>query len=209
MQSNTVITIGREYGSGGHVIGKKLSEKLGVPFYDQEIISFAAKESGYAEEMFKKADEQKTTSLLFSLAMGTFPYTSKMSTMENLSLTDKLYEIQKNAIIGLAKQEPCVIVGRCSNYILRYRCNCLNVFIGADMDKRMETVCQRDGIDVDKAKSMINMMDKKRGSYYNYYTGEKWGHREYYDMCINSSTLGLDGTVELIAQMAYMCKKEG
>lgn len=198
MAENKIITISREYGSSGREIAQLLSEKLELPFYDKEIIEIASKKSGYASELFKEIDEIQKTSLLFSIAMNVFPFASRLDSTENMSFSDKLFEIEKRVIIDTAKKGPCVIVGRCSNYILKNDFNTLNIFIHLNLEDRISNISKKNNISIQKAKELVSSIDRTRSSYYKYYTGEKWGAKENYDLIINSSVLGIDGTVELI-----------
>lgn len=202
-----IITIGREFGSNGTKIGKIISEKLEIPFYDKEIIAISAKESGYDEELFNNVDEKHTTSFLFSVAMGIFSYSSKAENMENSSFSDKLFSIQKKVIGDIAENGDCVIIGRCSDFILKDNNDVTSVFICSDFNNRIKTISERNGLSENKAKDLIIKTDKKRASYYNYYTGKKWGSRESYDFIINSDSLGLDKTADFIISLAKSKQK--
>ncbi|MCI1930639.1 MAG: cytidylate kinase-like family protein [Clostridia bacterium] len=195
---NYVITIGRQFGSNGHEIGKRLAKRLEIPFYDRDIITKAASESNYDEETFKKLDENRSTSFLFSVAMNIFPYTSKMENIDQLSISDKLFTIQKKVIIEMAEKSPCVIVGRCSNFILKEKFNCINIFVYGDRHERIEKIAKNENIPFLKSEEIVSKVDKRRAAYYNYYTGEKWGAVENYDVCISSSVIGLDGCVDAL-----------
>jgi len=198
MDKKVIVNIGREFGSNGHRIGKKLAEDMNVPFYDSEIISRASKESGIKEELFKVVDEQQTNSFLYSLAMGAYSYASRISAAGTVSMADRLFLIQTDVIKKIAQEGSCVIVGRCANFILKDDPASINIFISSDIDERVKNVAERENIDDKKALDMINKIDKKRANYYNYYTNEKWGSRNTNHMIINSSILGIDGTVKLI-----------
>lgn len=204
MKKVPVITIGREFGSAGREIGKSLAQKLDIPFYDKELISLAAKESGMSREIFETVDEQATNSLLYSMVVGAYALGSRVNTISEMSLNDKLFIIQSNIIKKIAKENPCVIVGRCANYVLKETPHCLHAFIYGDMPEkiaRIETLYQ---VPAKKAEEMISKSDKKRKSYYNYYTGLKWGRTGNYDICLNSSKLGVDTCVDLLFTLAQM-----
>lgn len=193
-----VITIGRQFGSGGRAIGQKLADKLGVSFYDKELISLAAKESGVNPEVFDNVDEKAANSLLYSLSMGLYNFGSGFSVMGDLPVNDKLYLLQHKIIKDIAEKENCVIVGRCADYVLREHQNCVNVFIYADMEFRKHEAIKRHGIDEACAEHIINKTDKSRTNYYSFYSGQKWGMAENYDLCVNASKLSEDSIVELI-----------
>ena len=193
-----IITIGRQFGSGGRAIGEALAKKLGIPFYDKELISMAAKESGVDPEIFENVDEKAANSLLYSLSMGLYSFGSGFSAMGDLPVNDKLYLLQHKIIKDIASRESCVIVGRCADYVLRDNPDCVNVFIYADMEFRKEEAVKKHGIDAARAEHIINKTDKSRANYYSFYSGQKWGMAENYDLCINSGKLSEDKIVDLI-----------
>lgn len=193
-----IITIGRQFGSGGRSIGQKIAEKLNINFYDKELISIAAKESGTDPEIFKDVDEKAANSLLYSLSTGMYGFGSGFSAMGDLPVNDKLYLLQHKIIKEIAEKESCVIVGRCADYVLRENPNCVNIFIYADMAFRKEQSVKKHGIDEARAEHIINKTDKSRANYYSFYSGQKWGMAENYDLCINSSKLSEDKIVDLI-----------
>lgn len=201
MAEKMIITIGREYGSCGLKIGKMLSERLNIPYYDNEIIEMAAKKSGYEEELFRSVDEKQTTSLLFSIAMGVFSYGDKLKPQESLNLSDKLFNIEKKIIEEIAEKGSCIIIGRCSNYILREKEDTLDLFICSSLENRIKTISENSDISNEEAEKYIKAVDKKRAGYYNYYTGEKWGYRKSYDVIINKDILGIEGTVSFIEEL--------
>ena len=192
------ITIGRQFGSGGRSIGQKIAEKLDIHFYDKELISIAAKESGTDPEIFKDVDEKAANSLLYSLSTGMYGFGSGFSAMGDLPVNDKLYLLQHKIIKEIAEKESCVIVGRCADYVLRENPDCVNIFIYADMAFRKEQSVKKHGIDEARAEHIINKTDKSRANYYSFYSGQKWGMAENYDLCINSSKLSEDKIVDLI-----------
>lgn len=195
-----VITIGRQFGSGGRSIGEKLSQKLGIAFYDKELISLAAKESGISPEVFHDVDEKAANSLLYSLSMGMYGFGSGFSAMGDLPVNDKLYLLQHRIIKEIAEKESCVIVGRCADFVLRENPNCVNIFIYADMAYRKEQSVKKHGIDAARAEHIINKTDKSRANYYSFYSGQKWGMASNYDLCINSSKMDEDKIVDLIIE---------
>ena len=199
---NTIITIGRQYGSAGHAIGEKVAEYFGIKFYDKEILTRAAKDSGFCEEMIKNHDERPTNSFLYNLVMDTYSFGYNSSSFVDMPISHKVFLAQFDAIKAIAKEGPCVIVGRCSDYALSEFKNTINLFIYADDDFKVKYIMQKDPSITSEAKAreLYIKKDKQRQSYYNYYSSKKWGRAETYDLCINSSKLGIDGTVDLIKQ---------
>ncbi|MBP3196378.1 MAG: cytidylate kinase-like family protein [Butyrivibrio sp.] len=199
---NTVITIGRQFGSGGREIGEKLAEHYGIKCYDKELLSRAAKESGFCEEMIQNHDERPTNSFLYNLVMDTYSFGYNASSFVDMSISHKVFLAQFDTIKKIAKEGPCVIVGRCADYALADMENVLNLFIYADEECKIKRIKERfDDVNSDeKAKDMMNKKDKQRQSYYNYYSSKKWGRASSYDLCINSSILGIEGTVKFIIQ---------
>ncbi len=199
---NTIITIGRQYGSAGHAIGEKVAEYFGIKFYDKEILTRAAKDSGFCEEMIKNHDERPTNSFLYNLVMDTYSFGYNSSSFVDMPISHKVFLAQFDAIKAIAKEGPCVIVGRCSDYALSEFKNTINLFIYADDDFKVKYIMQKDPSVTSEAKAreLYIKKDKQRQSYYNYYSSKKWGRAETYDLCINSSKLGIDGTVDLIKQ---------
>ncbi len=197
---NTVITIGRQFGSGGHEIGEKLAAKLGIPYYDKDLLTRAAKESGFCEEMLQNHDERPTNSFLYNLVMDTYSFGYNSSSFVDMPISHKVFLAQFDTIKKIADEGPCVIVGRCADYALAERENVLDLFIYADENAKVKRIIDKYQVSEDKAKDLMNKKDKQRQSYYNYYTSKKWGKAISYDLCINSTILGIDGTVNLIAQ---------
>lgn len=195
---NKIITISRQYGSGGREIGEKLAKILGIPFYDNELITRAAKESGFAESVFERAEEKATNSLLYSIAMGMGAYGSQDIGFSNLSLDDRIYLAQSDVIRKIAAEGPCVIVGRCADYILKDNPRVVNVFIWADIKSRVERATTKYNMPVTKAQENILKIDKRRANYYNYHATEKWGKAENYHLSIKSDFIGIDNAVEII-----------
>lgn len=190
-----IISIGRQYGSGGREIGRKLSEIFNIDFYDKELLTLAAKQSGFSEEVLEENDEKHNTSFLYSLVMGTY------SGRDNLPLNHKFFLAQFDTIKKLAEEKSCVIIGRCADYALEYDPNCIKVFIHADIDARIKRVIDNYGIDPNKVEEIIKKTDKQRASYYNFYTGKRWGSIDNYDITLNSSYAGIDGSVKVIESL--------
>ncbi len=198
----TVITIGRQYGSAGHEIGEKVAKYFDIPFYDKSILTKAAKDSGFCEEMIQNHDERPTNSFLYNLVMDTYSFGYNSSSFVDMPISHKVFLAQFDAIKSFAEEGPCVIVGRCADYALSDYDNVLNLFIYADDDFRAKYICKHDP-DIkseEKAKEYFLKKDKQRQSYYNYYSSKKWGRAESYDLCINSAKLGIEGTVKFITQ---------
>lgn len=206
---NTIITIGREFGSGGREIGQKLAQSMGVPFYDKELIARAAKESGFCEEMIQNHDERPTNSFLYNLVMDTYSFGYNSAALVDMPISHKVFLAQYDAIKKIADEGSCVIVGRCADYALGEYDNCLNIFIHAKMNARVKRIMKRYELPEPKAKDMIIKRDKQRQSYYNYYSSKKWGHSDTYDLSVDSSVLGIDGTVNLILQFIDDFNKTG
>jgi cytidylate kinase len=202
---NIVITIGRECGSGGRKIGKLLADRLGVKFYDKELLALVAKESGLCEEVIATHDEKASSSFLYSLVSDSYLNLNNTGFTE-MPLNQKVYLAQFNAIQNLAKQESCVIVGRCADYALQDFDHVLNVFICANVEDKISYLMEINNISEKEAKDLMVKVDKRRSNYYNHYSDKRWGNLKNYDLCINSSVLGHEGTADLIYQM--LAKKE-
>lgn len=193
-----VITIARQFGSGGRIIGRILAEKLNIPFYDKKLITLAAEESGIDPELARSVDEKATNSLLYALSMGAAAAIDTTFQVDPvLPMNDRLFLVQHD-IIKEVSEKPCVIIGRCGDYVLRDRKDCVKLFIYADLDKRVQYAISKYNVPEGKAKSIVTKTDKSRENYYNYYASEKWGDPNIYDLCINSGSLGTDGSVDLI-----------
>ena len=195
---NTIITIGREFGSGGHLIGKRLSKKLQIPFYDKELLDRAAKDSGLCKEIFENQDERPTNSFLYSLVMDSYSFGYSSNVMNDMPLNQKVFLAQFDTIKRLADEGPCVIIGRCADYALEDRDDLLSVFIHADQDTRVRRISKIYDLSANKARDRIRKNDKSRSSYYNYYTSKEWGAVDSYDLSIDSSKFGIDGSVDMI-----------
>lgn len=197
MSKECVITIARQFGSGDREIGEALAKALGVKCYDKELISLAAKESGVDPEVFNNVDEKATNSLLYSLSMGLYSFGTGFNA-DRLPVNDKLYLLQHKIIKKLALDGPCVIVGRCADYVLRDCKNVVRLFICADMDYRIKRAVEKKGVKESKAEQVINKTDKSRANYYNFYSGMKWGDPENYDLSVNRTKLTLEQAVGVI-----------
>lgn len=195
--NRTVITIGRQFGSGGREIGKRLADSLGIPFYDKELITLASKESGLCREFFEKADERASHSLSYAFAMG-FPFFGNVSPYNDYLSNDTLFKIQSDTIRKIASENSCVIVGRCADYILREDERCVNVFIHSPLINRIERIVERNRITVEEAKTLIEKTDKSRAGFYNYYSNKTWGTAASYHLSVDSCALGVDETVVFI-----------
>ena len=208
MANNTIITIARQYGSGGHDIGKKLAEELKIPFYDKELLERAAKDSGFCQEIFENYDEKPTNSFLYSHVMDTYSMGYSTAAFAEMPLNHKIFLAQFNAIKDIAKEGPCVIVGRCADYALADFPNVVNVYLYADLQSRIARIARRHDVTDAKAKDLIQKTDKSRASYYNYYTNKKWGEATGYDLCLNTASLGIDGTIHMIREFAAYKERE-
>ncbi|MGN0334734.1 MAG: AAA family ATPase [Lachnospiraceae bacterium] len=204
MTTRTIVTIGRQFGSGGRAVGKKLAEDLGIPYYDKEILSRAAKESGICESLFENHDEKPTNSFLYSLVMDTYSIGYSSMGMQEMPMSQKVFLAQFDTIKKIASEGPCVIVGRCADYALDELDNVVNVFVHAPLDKRTERVAEYENIDMAAARKMALQADKKRASYYNYYSNKKWGEAASYDLSVNTGKIGIFGAVEMIKKYVYM-----
>ena len=191
MHMYPVITISREFGSGGHSIGEKVAAKLGIPFYDGEIVTRVAEESGYAKELIEEQGE-------YSTSANKWFDISAASAMYFQSPQDEIFIAQKRVILDCAAKGPCVIVGRCADYALADEPHCLNIFIRSNMDDRIKRISERLNVPENKAKDIIKKKDKERSSYYNYYTSKKWGDARSYDLCLNTSQISVEDSIELI-----------
>ena len=202
MMGNLVITIGRECGTAGRLIGQKLAADLGVKCYDKELLTLAAKNSGLCEELFKTHDEKPTSSFLYSLVMDTYSLGYNTSAYMDMPINHKIFLAQFDTIKKLAEEESCVIVGRCADYALADYPNTVSVFICGDEEDKIHHLMERHNVDEAKAKDIMIKTDKRRASYYNYYSSKRWGSCKSYDMCISSSAVGYDGAVDIIKEFA-------
>ena len=208
MGTKTVITIGRQYGSAGRQIGRALAEELGIKCYDKELLDRAAKDSGMCQELFENHDEKPTNSFLYSLVMDTYSFGYSSSAFSDMPINQKVFLAQFETIKKIASEGPCIMIGRCADYALADFDNCLSVFIHASLETRIRRIAKLYDLTDAKAKDKIQKADKKRSSYYNYYTSKKWGDVDSYDLSIDSGKMGIDGTIELILK-AIQQKEKG
>ena len=200
-----VVNIGRQLGSGGREIGEKLAKRLGIDFYDKELINLASEESGLCREFFEKADEKASQSMMGGIFGMRFPFFSDgvLPSMNCLS-NDALFKVQSDVIRKLASEKSCLFVGRCADYILRDNPRCVNVFISASREDRIARLCRLHNITENEAEEMMNRTDKKRSEYYNYYSYKTWGMASTYHLCIDSSVLGIEKTVDFIEEFVRL-----
>ena len=204
MDNKIILTIGRQFGSGGREVGQKLAKELGIGYYDKELMALAAKESGLSEEFFEKADEKASSGLAYAFTMG-YSYMGLFPPYADVLSNDRLFLYQSDTIRNLAEKGSCVIVGRCADYILREHPRCANVFISATKEDRIARLCQMHRIDEEAAEEMIEKADKRRSEYYNYYSYKTWGAAATYHLCVDSSSLGIEETVRFVEE--FVAKK--
>ncbi len=209
MAERYTVTISRQFGSCGRAVGKEVAKKLGIPFYDRELISLAAKESGISEKIFRNMDEKPTNSLLYSLAVGAYALDNQYMPWSDaaMPLCDQVYLAQTDLIKKLADEGPCVFIGRCSDYVLKDRANTFSIFITDTEQNRVAQIMKDYNITEQKARDMITKTDKKRANYYSFHTNRTWSKGDNYDLCIRTSDLGIEGTAEMI--IAFVEKKLG
>lgn len=201
MERKFVINIGRQLGSGGKEIGEKLAARFGIDFYDKELISLASERSGLCKEFFEKADEKASHGLMGSMLSMRFPFVGDGAIpYDNCLSNDSLFKIQSDVIRHVADKGSCLFVGRCADYVLRDYPNCVNIFISASRESRIRRLCAIHSISEDVAEEMMEKADKKRSEYYNYYSYKTWGAAATYHLCIDSSALGIDGTVDFLEE---------
>ena len=197
-----IITIGRQFGSGGRTIGKAVAQRLGIPYYDKELVDAVAKESGFSHEFIEEIGEYAsvTSSFLFNIAVSAHP----MGLIDTMSVSDKLYICQTNVIRDLAEKGPCVMVGRCADFILRDRPDCLRIFIHADEEFRAKRVLKNYGETKQPIAKRLQEKDSKRKVYYKHYTNHNWGEAKNYHLCLNSGLIGMEKCVDIICDIAEM-----
>ncbi|MBQ8567519.1 MAG: cytidylate kinase-like family protein [Clostridia bacterium] len=201
MSKKVIVTIARQFGSGGREIGEMVAKSLGFEYHDKSLISLAAEKSGINHEVLKNTDEKATPSFLYSIAMGGMgmvPFSHGMP--YDTPINDKLFVLQSGIIEELAKSNSCVFIGRCADFVLRDFDNVVRVFIYADINKRAEEVAYRNNIPLNEAKSLAIKLDKKRANYYGYYTSKKWGRSENYDLMIDTTKIGKEGAAKIIEE---------
>jgi len=193
-----IITLGRQFGSGGREIGERIAARLGLPFYDRELIQIAAQKSGLGKEFFEQADEEKGRSLLSGL-MDHYGALREDGTAGAYLSNEALFQMQSNVIRDLAAKASAVFIGRCADYVLKDFPRCLNFFISAAMEDRIQRIMRIQQLSEKKARELIEKTDKKRAAYYNYFTDKQWGAADSYHLCVNSSVLGVEQT------SAFLC----
>lgn len=192
-----IVTIGRQFGSGGREIGKRLAERLGISYYDKELLQLAAKESGLCPELFEKADEKASGGFLQALAMG-FSMNGTVYQPNDYYTDVTLFQVQSDVIRSLAEEKSCVIVGRCADYLLKDIPHSTHLFIHARPEDRISRLCRELHVTEKEAAELIRKTDKSRANYYNYYTDKVWGAAESYHLCLDSSVLGVEGSIALL-----------
>lgn len=199
---DTVITIGRQFGSGGREIGELIAKHYNIKCYDKELLARVARESGFCEEMIENHDERPTNSFMYNLVMDTYSFGYNSSSFVDMPISHKVFLAQFDTIKKIASEGPCVIVGRCADYALSDFPNVVNVFIQADEVAKIKRIRERfaDISTDDKARDMMYKKDKQRQSYYNYYSSKKWGRADSYDLTVNSTKLGIECTANFIMQ---------
>lgn len=197
----TLINIGRQFGSGGRLVAQAIGRKLDIPVYDNELISKAAEESGFSKHLFARSDENRS---LFSIS--SFFTNGRFGIADNYMSDNELFRIQSDVIRKIAEEGSAIFIGRCSDYILR-DLKCLDVFITAEEEVRIKRVCEREGIPPEEAARLVRTKDRTRETYYNYFTFGNWGVASNYDLCIDSSLLGIEGTADFIIDMLGKFKK--
>lgn len=203
-KNKVIINVGRQIGSGGGEIARILADKFGCRFLDKELLNLAAKESGFSEKFFEQSDEQR--GFLKSLFHIHAPFVGDSNMYRNNLSEENLFLFQSEAIKKAASEGSCVFVGRAADYILRDEPNAISIFITADIESRIDNVSKRMGIDKEAARKFIDDKEDERSKYYNYYTGKKWGHASSYDLCVDSSILGIEQTAEFIANFIKAAK---
>lgn len=206
--ANHIITIGRNYGSGGREIGKRLAAELNIPFYDKELIRLAAEKSGMSEDYLAKADESAMNKILYSLSTGSLPpFALKYTNLNNMPIHDRLFFMQTRLIRQFAEQGPCVVIGRCANYILQDKKNVINIFITAPFQERLLRIrTLQPSLTESQCESLIKKTDKQRAEYYSTYTNHTWSCVQNYHLALDSSQLGLVRSVDLI--QSYIAMRE-
>ncbi len=206
MAESTIITIGRQFGSGGREVAKQVAEKLGIGFYDKELIALAAKESGLSEELFEGIEDMSSNSLLYSLVMGIQSGNGAYYRYGDVFNSDGLFRVQSQVIRNLAEKGSCVIVGRCADYILREQPNLMNVFVHAGNAWRTKRIQELHNLEEKEATALIKKTDKRRGSFYNFYTSQTWGNVNNYHLAVDTSKIGIEGAAQLIVDCANLLK---
>ncbi len=199
---NYVINIGRQLGSGGRAVGQKLAKDFGFGYFDKELVQLASQESGLGKEFFERADEKARFNFLGNFWAGFSSLVADSSTGSNLLQNDSLFQIQSDIIREQAEKQSCIFIGRCADYVLREHPKCLNIFLTANTQDRIQRVMDSEQITAEKAREIVERVDKKRAAYYNYYSNKTWGMAASYHLCLNTSVLGIEGTTEYIKEFA-------
>ena len=199
-----IITISREFGSGGRTIGRKVAEKLGIGFYDKELVKQVAVESGLHEDYIEQNGEYASSKNWLAYAFSSM---GTQGVMHGMSMDDFLWAMQRKVILELADKEPCVIVGRCADYILKDRDDCLNVFIHASMESRADRIVRLYGMSEKSPEKRLEEKDQKRRVYYKHYTDRVWGQAQNYHLTLDSGIIGIDRCVDLIVDIAQHSEK--
>ena len=202
-----IITISRQYGSGGHEVGERLAKKLNIPLLDKELIAMAAKQSGLSEAVFERADEKAGNSLLYSMVMGNYTFGSRITGVNEMPINDKLFILQSDIIKKAAEEGPCVIVGRCGDYILRKHENVFHVFIHANKAARVERIVRKGLCEENKAEDFVAKRDKQRANYYNFYSNKRWDDLSNYNLVLDSAQFEIDDLVDIIIDAVNRIKK--
>ena len=201
MDFNPIITVGRQYESGGRYVAKMLAEKLDIPFYDKELLVEASKDSGICQEVMENYDEKQEKRGLLSM-LGGLQGRGDLGMMLDMPLNHRIFLAQFDTIRRIADEGPCVIVGRCADYVLRDHKNLISVFVKAPTEDRIKRIVELYGVEPAKAEENIRKADKQRAAYYNYYATGTWGDVDNYHLCVDTAALGIDGAVELICKCA-------
>lgn len=207
MTQGLVITVSREAYCGGTELAKQLAQKLGFKFYDREVISIASEKSGIHEDHFESIEKKPTNSILYSVVMGMYSSRGAYVRLDDVLTDDKIYKIQADSIREIAQQGNCVFVGRCADYILRNHPNCVNIFLHSNLEDRIARVVKEQNVSEAEAKKIINRADKKRRSYYNYYTNKEWGAVSNYDITLNLSSLSEEKMLDFIVEFLNSTNK--
>jgi cytidylate kinase len=202
----TVVTIGREYGSGGHEIGSQLAQLMGVPFYDREVLTRAARDSGICEDVLTEYDEKASSGYLFSLAAGISAAAEGTGLTMGMPLNHRVFLAQFEAISKIAAEGPGVIVGRCGDYVLRERSNVVNFFLYAPVEDRIQRIMKVEELPYDQAKDRVRRVDKQRQNYYNFFADGNWGHRGNYHLMVSTGGLTTQAVAEILLEFVKRFK---
>lgn len=208
MERKLVITINREYGSGGKIIGQKLSQKLGIPYYDDDIIKLSSENSAVAEEYFRLNDEKPGNNILYKIIGGLKTALHKPNIDENITNPDNLFRFESEVIRELAKRESCILIGRCADFVLESSGfeDFINLYVYSDLPTKLRRVMEVDGVDTKEALLRVQKINKSRSEYYRYYTGESWDDMNRYDLTINTTKLELEAASELVIKYLELLK---